>query len=258
MKLFKLLILLLLPLHSWEQATIKEIKQQNPRRTSTYSFPKVILQNKAIANKINNDLVEDVLDIEPGKVKKSIFEKVWGASGTIPSLIDVSYDVKLNSTQLLCLAISGEGCGAYCENFTHYYTYYLKTGARIKLEDILTATGQKFVLDSMKSGKEAEIADQIASIKDSLKVERILSKPDEKQWYEEALEMYGYCLTHTNKYEPELEFMKYYFIEKKMHVIMERCSPHALRAVDDLDDFEFIFEMDKMKPFFTPEFNTKL
>lgn len=256
MKLVRLLLLVLFPLQGFAQAIIKEIEEQDPRRTTTYSFPKVILPTKTIATKINNDLIHDFLDIEPGKVKKSIFENVWGANETIPSLIDVTYKTVRNTSKLLCLELSGEGCGAYCENFTRYYTYDLTTGARLKLEQILTAAGQKLVLDSVKSGKANEIRRHIVAIKDSLTKPSMLSRQDDKEYYTEALDMYEACLTDT--YEPELQHMRFYVTDNELHVILERCSAHVNRALDDLYEFDFVFDLKKMEAVFSKEFSTKL
>lgn len=199
-------------------------------------------------------MIRDFLDIEPTKVKKSIFENVRGDKDNISRLEGIEYKVILNSPRLLCLSLSADGCGAYCEYFTNYYSYDLKTGIRIKLSDILTIDGQKFVLDSMKAGKNTEITNHIALIRDSLKSERILSNAEDKEWYEQAQEMYDYCLQNSREYEPQLEYMKFYITEGELHVISERCSSHALRAVDELDEFRFVFEWKRMERFFTPEF----
>lgn len=256
MKLVRLLLFMLFPLQGFAQAIIKEVKEQDPLRTTTYSFPKVILPNKAIATKINNDLMHDFLDIEPGKVKKSIFEKVWGANGTIPSLIDVGYKTIRNTSKLLCMELYGEGCGAYCEGFTHYYTYDLTTGARLKLEQILSVAGQKLVLDSVKARKANEIRNHIAAIKDSLTNPSVLNRQDDKEYYTEALDMYEACQTST--YEPELPYMKFYVTDKELHVILERCSAHVNRALDELYEFDFVFDLKKIDVMLTKEFKTRL
>ena len=166
------IILFLMPVFSYGQALVKEIKASDPiHKTLKYSFPLVVMpQNKKVADRINNHLASDFLDIDRTKIKKSIFENVWATKErSIAIRSDISFKVLRNDKNVLNISIFAQGCGAYCEGFTTYYTYDLKNGARVKLDSLFNKEGKKFLLDSMNKKKKEILQLKLKEITDALK-----------------------------------------------------------------------------------------
>jgi hypothetical protein len=132
-----IVICLILPATSFgRQVTIQTIKEQSPIKHISYEFPRIVYKpDKNVADTINHVLVADFLSVDPGEVSKSIFEEVWPHDSILmPALNDISWIVHTNTPKLLSIAITGEGCGAYCEYFTRYYSFDLKTGELLVLD----------------------------------------------------------------------------------------------------------------------------
>ena len=238
-----------MPIFSYGQALIKEIRQTNPiYKTVKYSFPLVVIpQNKKVADKINNHLVSDYLDADRTKVKNSIFENVWPTKEKrTPTLSDISFEVLRNDKNVLNISIFAQGCGAYCEGFTTYYTYDLKTGARITLDTLFSEEGKRFLIDSMNKRKKEIILVKLKEITDTSGTHQKDSV--DKEFSKEIETLYTDCL---EKEIQSLEYLKFYITTSSLHIISDRCSAHYNMALDDLWDFKFTFHLETLKKYFT-------
>lgn len=237
---------LLLPFLLKAQFTVKEIKEVNPHHKDyTYIFPLLVqANNKAAASKINFDLAKDFLQVDKRKIRKSIFENVWaGKDDVTPQLSDLSYKVLNNDKGIFSIALSAEGCGAYCESFTNYYVYESKSGKRIMLDSLLTKKGYSRLQDSVKQYKRTLLQAQIKIAKDTLpKIPATAG--DDKEYYSSMLELYEDCLKETN--ESATEYLFFYLTHHQLVIILDRCSAHYNRAVDELEG-SFVFEFDLKK-----------
>lgn len=249
-KIFTLFVLAL-PCMVMSQVTVKEIKETHPDdKEQEYIFPYVKAKSNSIANRINNTLCSDFLDVERSKIKKSIFENVWPTDeNSMGRLSDISYELLNNSKRIFSISISAEGCGAYCEPFTRYYNFDLQTGKQFKLEELLTASGQKLLLAAMNKQKKELLQQKITSAKEQLRKKGSIDK-DDKAYYEEMIEVYNTCL-ESQLYE-SLDYIQFSLQEKTLAVFTERCSAHVNRNVDELGDFEFGFSLANWKKHFTP------
>lgn len=206
--------------------------------------------NKQSAEKINDSLSIDFLDINRKKIKKSIFENVWGTSkdGIIP-MSDVSYKVLYNAGNILSLAIEAEGCGAYCEHFTRYYCFHTKTGKKIRITDLLTKRGIQLLSDSIVLRKQNILKKKLLEIEDSLSSAAVIADNDSKEYFLQMKELYENCLAATDFIN--FEYTEFYIIKSKMYFILNRCSAHYNRAIDELDVFILAFTINDWKQFFT-------
>ncbi len=238
-----------MPVVSFGQAFIKEIRETNPiYKTLKYSFPLVVMpQKKKIADKINNDLVSDFLNADRTKIKKSIFENVWATKEMPnPTLSDISFKVLSNDKNVLNISIFAQGCGAYCEGFTTYYSYDLNNGARVKLDSLINEEGKKILIDSMNKRKKEILRLKLKEIIDTLKT----SQKDavDRKSYEEMETLYTDCL---DKEIESLEYLQFYITTSYLYVLSDRCSAHYNMAVDELWDFEFSFNLEKLRSYLT-------
>lgn len=246
-------VFLLLSILTYGQVTIKEIKEVNPENKShKYIFPLAIVSNNRLASdKINNELVSDFLDIDRKKIKTSIFENIWATKeNPIPRLDYLSYKVLSNNKKILTISISAEGCGAYCEPFTNYYTFDLKTGDRVKLERLFSKTGRDLLLDSINSKKKRILKSKIKDIQDTLKTESVQSNKDDKEYFEEMQALYDHC-AETNS-GTSLEYLRSYVTKTTLFISSDRCSAHYNRNLDEIGDFEFLFKLKNWRKHLTP------
>lgn len=235
--------LLLFATFSYGQVTIREIKEVNPQhKDEKYLFPFVVIpNNKNVADKINDFLVSDILDVDRRKIKKSIFENVWSTTGNrMQRLSDLSYGVIENNKKLFSISISAEGCGAYCENFTNYYSFDLKTGNRIKLDSLLSKTGVLMLLDSINAKRRQMLTTKIKETQDTLKVQSVQSSKEDKEYYEEMLSLYQECLERE---VTSFEYLRFYITSSDLFVSLDRCSAHYNRNVDEIGEFEFVYKL---------------
>lgn len=242
--------MLLSSFFSHGQAIIKEIKGTNPKNKDLiYSFPEVIIPNKKkISDKINDELVSDFLDADRKKIKKSIFENVWSIENR-PTLNDVSYEIITNDRTLLNISISADGCGAYCEYFTQYFTFDMRNGSRIILDSLLNSEGAKILIDSLNEIKKRTLNLKLKEIKDSLGKPATQEDKGMKEYYTDMEILYTECLERKMG---TLEYLQFYITRSELFIVSDRCSAHYNRNLDEISDFRFTFILQDWNRYFTP------
>lgn len=247
-KMFSFFILLL-PFLATGQVMVKEIKETHPvRQTEEYIFPLIKAKSSIVSNRINNTLCDDFLDVDRSKIRKSIFENAWSVEETpIGRLHDISYEVMHNSNRVFSISISAEGCGAYCEPFTKYYNFDLQTGKLFKLEDLLTPAGKKLLLEAMNKQKKEALLHKIGSAKETLRKKGSSLSEEDKEYYEEMIEVYNNCLERKFR---SFEYVQFSLQQKTLVIFGERCSAHVNQNVDELGEFEFGFSLANWKKHF--------
>lgn len=253
--LFPLLLLSSL-LSYGRQVVVREIKEQAPLNKSyEYVFPHIVYQaDKGVAAKINDALVADFLRIDPKEVHKSIFEEVWPQTkDAMPSLNDIDWTVHTNTSRLLSLAISAEGCGAYCEYFTSYYSFDLKTGKLLTLDQLFTKAGLLLLSDSVSVLKKQKLEPAIKTLQASLQ-DTSQSKED-IEIAKETIVMYQDCLGNVSAdtlQEVHSFYLPFYLRNGYLFIHVNRCSAHYNRSLDEFGDFEFSFKCADLKQYLTP------
>jgi len=238
---------------SYGQATIKEIKGVDPMyKNNKYKFPIIIVpNNKIVSNKINDLLLLDVLDINRKQVKKSIFENVWLTKEIpLPRLNDLSYTMIVNNKKFLSLSISGEGCGAYCEYFTFYYSFNFKTGDIVKPDSLFNKAGRNIFLDSLNSKKKQILKSKVKEIQDTLSSQSVREGKEEREYFEEMLSLYQDCLEKDDV--TDFDYLRFYITKSRLFVSLDRCSAHYNRNLDEIGDFELIFKFKDWAKYLTP------
>jgi hypothetical protein len=227
---------------------IKLTQRKNPFDGEVYEFPKVVVEGqKTISQKINNVLREDMLSAPKNEKDENIFNNVWMKKGMpLPVVSDISYETIDLSKSIICLSISAEGCGAYCEGFTRYFVFDPKTGNQLKLDSLFTKEGLNHVVSEVNKNKTALIKEKLKEIADTLKK----TKRDIVESYTEMKEMYTECLSLKSdlSYIPNMPFT----IKKGiLTVITARCSSHMNMALEDLWEFKTDFTLKKQTGFLT-------
>ncbi len=246
-----IVICILFPVLSFgRQVAIQTIKEQSPIRHIDYTFPRIVYQaDKTVADTINHVLIADFLSIDPKEVRKSIFEAIWPQEGEAipPSLSEISWEVHTNTAKLFSLAISAEGCGAYCEYFTSYYCFDLKTGELLGLDQLFTEDGLRLLRDSVNSLKKHRIQAMMKTLRQSL---LDTAQHKEREVIEEKIALYRDCLEQEDI--DRIEGQSFHFNRNSLFIHVGRCSAHYNRGFDDLGDFEFSFRYNDLKQHLTP------
>ncbi len=243
MKNYLILLLLTLPGYC-QKATITEIRNQEN------VFPKIIMEsNPGVAGIINDTLRNTILDKPPGTPDDKILDLPQVGEG--PASIDyLEYQI-LNNDRLLSLAISFEGCGAYCEGVSRYFIFDLKDARQFTVKDFFTQEGMKRLSDSISLLRKNLILKQLTDLRKEEKTDVAGMKDEYENYYPDAIEMYTKCLERKVLPEdmPDHDFA---ISPGKFHFYSWRCSAHFEKALDELGNYEYIAEMKDWIQYLTP------
>lgn len=245
-----LLILLLAGIgacHTPEVVSVKAVKEKPFART--YEFPEVHIRgNKAAADSINNYLLSDFLEISMPEVRESIFENVWGnKEDAIVPLSDISYQVLSNSNKVLSLSISADGCGAYCEYFTRYYSFDKITGALIKTADLFNSGGVQLLLKKNNEIRRFKIDSTLSVTADSLRTALAATDTSNAEYFREMITLYQDCLSMED--DRTDYYHECYLTNDSFVIITGRCSAHVNRNADELGEFIIPFALKEWQPY---------
>jgi hypothetical protein len=238
LKLF--LILVFFSCSPTQDFSIKKIEEAKPNSPELkYEFPLLVGKSRHITKKINSEIIKDFLDIDINKAHKSIFQNVWGPKEySIPLLSDLTYNINVLNKKMYSLTLNAEGCGAYCESFSTSYNYDLSNGHKIYLESIFSKKGKKELLLLISREKRKEIENYI------LKINNEVDSKQDKEIITQTIELYKNCLNSLPF--NSLEFIDFKIIDKTIVLTSERCSNHAEIALDELDDYQFIYKQSEI------------
>jgi len=217
-----------------------------------FTFPHFsTLGQPQLAERINRDICIDFLDVDPDTAKGNLFQMEWGDPDHGPSqrLYSLTWSSSQPLPKVLSIALAGEGCGAYCEGFTTHYAYDLRDGDRLRFDSLFTAIGLLAVEDTLRKHWQAKVEAQIQLIQDSLRVTTL--SVDEKEWYQEASDLYSQCLLERADERPYVSDFEP--LDRKLRVYIARCSAHANRNADDLDEVAMDLPYEWLAPYLRPD-----
>jgi hypothetical protein len=214
----------------------------------SFKFPHLVNpDNPAAADSITRDLIRDVLLIEPGTQKRSIFENVWGSKPLdLPTVGDISFKVKNNDSDFFCIGISATTCTTSCHDWTRYYTRESATGRKIRLEELFTPAGIQNLLYKVKLMKEQRINEYIIRLQAAL--DTALLANDDKRDYASSISIYKkYLQTPDSIAVGQLRFS----VDKKnVTIYMDRILPFAYHYIDKIN-YSFPVEVSGLRNFMT-------
>jgi hypothetical protein len=189
--------------------------------------------------------VKDILQLDLGQQKRSIFENIWGSQELdLATASDISFKVINNDEKFFCISISYEGCGAYCEHPTVYYVRESSSGRAISLSQILTGKGMQMLSDSVKALAKSRIEKRVADMTQIVKVNPL--SPEDKDYYNMAITQYGGCLKSIQERDPS----QYTLSNSKVNIYLNHCLPHVIRSFDEVD-YSFSFDINTFKDYLT-------
>lgn len=212
-----------------------------------YKFPVVhFSKNKVAEEKINIYLQLEELEHLPGVFKKNPFEHVMPHDGAYSGTTSF-YNWKRQTTNpnILSLSQEAESVGAYPEGYTSYHNFDARTGSAIGLEDMFTKNGLNALRKTLNQQVKNTIEDYVAELKKS--GQDSAYSQEEK---DEQIGMYETCLEGVLDYE--MEYYSFYFSSDSIVFERGRCSNHAMRALDDLDNYDIPMAFSTVKQYLTP------
>lgn len=202
-----------------------------------YTLPYVVASSPEIGRRINNAIFNELLDMPaPGKLRDGLnsAEVLYGNEG-MRSLASAEYSVLRNDGRLLVLEINGEGCGAYCENFTTQYLFDVRTGRAVHPKDLFTNEGANILAQRLKSNRILRGKNLLAKARKA----RSLQQGDE--------DTYQQCLRDWSEFESRLWPMA---INAKgvWRFVAGTCSAHVNRPSDLLDGLDESVSLKQLEP----------
>lgn len=225
-----------------QQARIQTLKRRNPITKEIYVFPKVVTASFESTKKMNNAMRETVLSIPANVTDTNLFDSVWRTEARPGSVSDLSFHVSEFNSKLISLSISGQGCGAYCEPFTYYFTFNARTGNRLTLDSLFTPAGIEKLIHNLNYNRRKKLGNKLKQLSGSLHRRGVKNNQDEKNRILEQKHLYSECLSKTvdKAYVSEIEFLSK---AGAITVYTNRCSAHYNMTLDDLWTFQYHVEL---------------
>lgn len=176
---------------------------ETARNGNEFSFPVFSnLTDNSAANKINQLLQINELELLKGYEKENIFEKVRdsqiAASGWKKN---ISFEIKNNTNKTLSLKLNESACISSCSDWIKYYNFNSQNGEIIQLQDLFTEVGYKRFYELIL-GKVAKEFERI--IKEA--------EPGEQDTYNDIIECYKENIT-----------LDFYIDNKNIYIDGENC-----------------------------------
>ncbi len=233
----KILLLLFIPAMSFSQqknVTITDL----PPKSEDFVFPVVSYpQASKIADKINTYLQVDQLEYIPGSAGKPSGRVSSGKTSFSNYIYFYSWKKMETPENILSITLEGEASGAYPEGFSIWKNFDLRTGNLINAEDLFQPQAVQIIEGIIRKKVRKRINDFLTDLK---------SQKNPSEEVQDQIAMYEGCST-----EYTLESIKYYFAKDTIKFIAERCSNHAMRALDELGSHEVEFTCKELEKYWS-------
>jgi hypothetical protein len=160
------------------------------------------------------------------------------------------------SPRVLSLVLDGEGCGAYCENFTYTRAFDLRDGRRLSLGDLLTPDGFADVGRRVDAARRAAYRKQLHLLQGTFKAASRSQKKDANDDTDDRIAMNQDCLERVAS-QPSTPWWlvhEEFALDGRggLKVTKSRCSNHAGRALDDVGDVTIAIPAADLQRLLTP------
>jgi hypothetical protein len=178
-------------------------------------FPIIKTGNQRIENKINTDIKNRFTNNEYIDFATDSTLIKWSKDG----INELDFEVTYLKNDIVSFNISAEGCGAYCTQWTEYFTYNCKTGYYITIDQVIDTTGN--FKQRVLSDKDKQYAQQALELKEKLTNE---NNEFDSETYNSVMDNYRSCAQafHLNT-----------FALHKDHIeIIQKCwLPHVIASL---------------------------
>ncbi|GEM_PF-3112362 len=168
-------------------------------------------------------------------INMDLFSEVFPPEGEFSGQSEFDYTVHANNDRFFCITISYSATGAYTEYYHATHSFSAKTGEHIVLNDLFSSESKEELGEMVSQTFKEEI-------------ETFLAQLDENSEYAfEQKDMYSNCMNrYDGKGFPSDEFE---LTDSSIVFTDERCSNHAMAALDDLWSFATEMKFDAVRSF---------
>lgn len=201
-----------------------------------------------VATRINNLLFIDTFEVlAPARASEGLREVSAAMWQRRP---EIDFKVQRNDGRIFSVTFATEGCGAYCEAYKTSYAFDAASGRHLGEDDLFSAAGRAALAKEIKTSSLGAIKAEIVRLKSAKagSSAQEISPQDRAT----AIKMYEDCaqLRQSPEYESGLGALQ---IQAQAVILStERCSNHALQALDALGNFSARFSPAQLKPWLSP------
>lgn len=217
-------------------------------------MPVVQMADAKVAAKINDQLFIGQLDVmAPEKPGSAVVYA--GGDGTKA----IDFSVALDSQRVLTIAFDSEGCGAYCENYSTYYSFDTRNGHLVTVDELLTPAGMRTLAARMHKERIAQYKKQLALLRTELKAAAKKGTAKAKKDIgdlDDRIALNEDCLEQATAPDDTagtgpLPRLDVELAGDAFRIFHQRCSNHASRALDDVDIVTLAIPYAQMRPYLT-------
>ncbi|MDX2359433.1 MAG: hypothetical protein QNK23_01410 [Crocinitomicaceae bacterium] len=196
----------------------------------------------AAADKINTYIQIRSLAIDYNKGDDSLFRNVFPPEGEIWGNTEYNFQVNHNTDKFFSVTITYSGTGAYSEYYSTTYNFVASTGEFIVLNDLFSRTALSDLGFIVNERRYSEIMDFMEDID--------VTGEDLSEQYE----MYNECKDQFFK-NNWLPITMFTIMDDGIRFERERCSNHAMMALDDLGRFSQELSFKDLEMFMNENFS---
>ena len=226
------------------------------------TLPFVTASQPKIAKKINDYIyIDNLKTLAPAKAKDGISRKISEADDDpIAGITSRQYKVLLNNDIVFSLQFNSESCDAYCEEYDNSYGFDAATGRHLTVQDIFTVGGIELMKKKVYAARVATLQQEIKRLqKEAAKPKKNNPQQDEFEVdADDAILLYKTCLIeNAEMHKDEMSSgdtheLDYFSIDAKgLTFTHSRCSNHAMRALDSIDQFHNNYTFQSLMPYLT-------
>jgi hypothetical protein len=116
------------------------------------------------------------------------------------------------------------------------------------MHDLFTEEGSDKLVQILNQNVKKEIEDYLIEIQKPADTQKL--KDEDGEALDDEVGMYEECLGNVMGYS--LEYYSFFFNNDSVTFERERCSNHAMRALDDLDKFDITISFKDLKEYLSP------
>lgn len=218
------------------------------------TIPFVYSKNKDVADRINNFMFIRKFGVMAPKE----YSKNFGKEINLQGIVSHNFSVVQNNKRVLALKFTEEACGAFCEEYSSYYTFDTDTGYNISPDELFNESGRKVLAKRIINYRNSLYRKQIRLLKKELsnfkrKKAREVNDEFEKDIYE-RIQLNERCIQNISEYKfyyDYFDILNFNFNISSVNIITPRCSGHRERALDDVGDVTMTVPYSELKPYLT-------
>ena len=175
-----------------------------------------------------------------------------------------SFSVLRNDRRVLSIDFEIEGCGAYCETYHETYAFDRRTGRLLDPRDLFTPDGMADLRRQLQRARLVQYRQALASLRQERREAIRKGQAGNLDDIKERIHLNRGCIgegNHTDRspgdgtlaqVQPGTLGGRFSLLSQDLELTAERCSNHAMRALDDVGDVSLTLPYAQVRSAMTP------